>query len=62
MGEPRKPRPSFCGDCKHCTCNVHMKNTFFTEYKRFGINVYIEGGYVKLESTRVASKGKKISR
>lgn len=47
----------FCQSAKLCLCIDQMKNSFFTEYKRFGIYVYIEGCYLKIESTRSASRG-----
>lgn len=60
MGEPSKFKNSFCESPTFCRCEKKLKSCFFTDYKRFGIHVFVEGGFLKIQSTRAASRGKNI--
>jgi len=59
MGEPSKVSKFFCKGVSACTCEGELKNSFFTEYKRFGVHLYVEGNFLRIQSTRIASKGNK---
>jgi hypothetical protein len=47
----------FCASVKNCQCPSKLKNSFFTELKRFGIQIFIEGDTLRLVNTKTASKG-----
>ena len=47
-------------DKENCTCNVNIRNEYFTHLKRFGVHIYTDRTTVTFVCNRTTSKGKNI--